>query len=666
MIRINNAISKEGFTIQSEKLAQLADAGTKFSDLNKALPRSGGIAQDLAGEKDLNKFGTAVEAFAGCMIRVNNIVSQEGFTINLEAMENLKLAGEKMNELQNVLPKSGGWWQKIAGEKDIGDFGSKMESFATAMSNFGSKVTDISPGAVSIAIGTAYRIKYLIESFSDFDTTGLDLFTGIGTGGPGADGAAYEVAKAIVAFSDKVSGINTEAVSVSVWAAQRLKTLINSLSTLDTSGVELFKPQTIGSAMRGYADKVAGIDTGVVASSITSANRLKNFIASLADLDTSGIGNFKVGSIGSSLQTYSNSISNVNIGAITSSIIAANKLKNLIASLSDLDTSGVSSFKSAINDLSGANVSAFVKAFSGASSKLASVGADMITGLIKGIQSKLSAVKSSIGDLLSGIIGVMRKGASKFEDAGGAMITRMSGGMTSKKSNVTSAITSCLSTATTTIRGKYDSFYSAGSYLADGLANGISANAYKAAAKAKAMAEAAVKAAREALKINSPSKVFKEIGSGIPEGFAMGIGMLGGDVKQSVTDMASTAIKSTRSTMGTILDALSADIDAQPTIRPVVDLTDVRTGANAINGMLNGAQTIGVRSNLNAITSTMNAKLQNGSNDDVISAINKLRDGLETNRGDVYNFGDFTYDDGDNISDAVRTLVRAAKMGRRV
>ena len=666
MIRVNDAMSKEGFTIQSEKLAQLADAGTKFSDLNNALPRSGGIAQDLAGEKDLNKFGTAVEAFAGCIIRVNDTVSQEGFTIDLEAMENLKLAGEKMNKLQNVLPKSGGWWQKIAGEKDIGDFGSKMESFATAMSNFGSKVADISPDAVSFAIATAYRIKYLIESFSDFDTTGLDLFTGIGTGGRGADGAAHEVAEAIVAFSDKVSGINTEAVSVSIWAAQRLKTLINSLSTLDTSGVELFKPQMIGSAMRGYADKVTGIDTNVVASSITSANRLKNFIASLVDLDTSGIGNFKVGSIGSSLQTYSNSISNVDIRAITSSIIAANKLKNLITSLSGLDTSGVDSFKSAINDLSGSNVSAFVKAFSGASSKLASVGVNMVTSLIEGIQSKLFAVKSSISDLLSGVIGVMRKGASKFEDAGGAMIMRMSGGMTSKTSNVTSAIISCLSTATTTIRGKYDSFYSAGSYLADGLADGISADAYKAAAKARAMAEAAVKAAREALKINSPSKVFIEIGSGIPEGFAMGIGMLSSDVKDSVTNMTSTAVKATKSTMSTVLDALSADIDAQPTIRPVIDLTDVQTGANALNGMFNGVQTIGVRSNLNAINSAINAKLQNGSNDDVISAIDKLRNGLETNRGDVYNFGDFTYDDGDNISDAVRTLVRAAKMGRRV
>ena len=622
MIGINAAVSGDKFVVQSDKISQLVTAGTQFNDLNKAIPKTGGIAQDFAGEQDLARFGASVAAFAGCMILVNQAISGDSFSVNLEGMEDLKQAGMKMEELQSILPKSGGWWQNIAGEQDIGDFGSKIKTFSDAIVGFSTSAAGLNNSGINFAITTAYRIKNLVASLSDLDTSGLAEFTGIGTGGFGADGAAYEIAQTIAEFSNKVAGINTEAVSVSIWAAQRLKTLINSLTSLDTSGIENFKPQTIGSVMKGYADKVAGIDTGVVSSSITSANRLKNFIASLSGLDTSGIGNFKVGSIGSILQMYSNSISNVNIGAITSSIIAANKLKNLIASLSGLDTSGVSSFKSAINDLSGANISAFMKAFSGASSKLASVGADIITVLIKGMQSKLPAVKSSIISVLSAAINVVKTTVSKFE--------------------------------------------SAGSYLADGLANGISSNSYKAVANAKAMAEAAVKAVREALKINSPSKVFREIGSGIPEGFAMGIGMLSGDVKDSVTNMTSTAVKATKSTMSTVLDTLSADIDAQPTIRPVIDLTDVRTGANALNSMFNGVQTIGVRSNLNAINSAINAKLQNGSNDDVISAIDKLRGSLETNRGDVYNFGDFTYDDGDNISDAVRTLVRAAKMGRRV
>ena len=650
----------DGATLDETALGSVITAATKLAEFQSTLEPMGGVVTWFTGRDDLGQFGTNIGLFADAMGKLKTGMGEDGIT---EAtITSITNTGTALIELQKALPEEH-WFD---GKMNLSDFAVRIDDFATAMGTFGSKASEIDASAVSTVIATAYRIKGLITSLADLDTSGLQTFTGIGTGGFGADGAAYEIAQAIAAFSKKVADINTEAVSVAVWAAQRLKSLINSLTTLDTSGIENFKPQSIGTAIKDYANKVGSINTEVVASSITSANRLKNFIASLAGLDTSGISNFKVDSIGTSLKSYGASVSGMNILAVSSSITAANKVKNFIGSLAGLNTSGVGSFKSAIDKLSTVSISNLVKAFSGASPKLASAGADMMNGLIKGIQSKLSAVKSSIGNLLSGIIGVMRKSASKFEDAGGTMITRMSGGMTSKKSNVNSAINSCLSTATTTIRGKYDSFYSAGSYLVGGFASGISDNAYKAAAKAKAMAEAAEKAARDALKINSPSKVFKEIGSGIPEGFAMGIGMLGRDVRQSVTDMAYTAIKSTRSTMGTILDALSTDMDAQPTIRPVVDLSDVRTGANAINGMLNGAQTIGVRSNLNAIGVAMNNKVQNASNDDVVSAIDKLRDQLSGSRGDTYNFGDFTYDDGDNISDAVRTLVRAAKMGRRV
>ena len=56
---------------------------------------------------------------------------------------------------------------------------------------------------------------------------------------------------------------------------------------------------------------------------------------------------------------------------------------------------------------------------------------------------------------------------------------------------------------------------------------------------------------------------------------------------------------------------------------------------------------------------------QNGVNDDIISALNKLRGDLGNIGGDTYVVNGLTYDDGTNVSDAVRTLVRAAKIERR-
>ena len=664
MISVNRSVSGKKFVVQSDKLAKLAEAGKHFNELNTALPKKGGLAQKLAGEEDLEKFGTACKAFAKCMIGINASVSKKGFSVNLQAMEDIKNAGLKMKELQDSLPKSNGWWQDIAGEKDIGDFGKKISAFGDALSTF--SATEVDTGKVYATLGAASRIKDFIENLTDLDTSGLAIFTGVGTGGPGADGAAYKIAKAMAAYSDKVANIDTSAVSTSVTAAMNLKTLISNLTNLDTSGIENFKVDAIGSAMKRYNDKVSGIDVGTVSETVDAAIRLKTLIANLADLDTSGVSNFKVGSIGSSLKSYGSTVSDIDFGALSSSISAANRLKTFITNLESFNGAGVDSFAEAVNKLGTVDVSKIVTAFSGASPKMYSAGANMISKLVAGMQNKLPFANTTATSAVTEMYQTVYRKVSLFRQAGSNMMIFLSRGISGSKSSVSSAVASCVSSAASKARDYYTSFYNAGSYLVSGFCNGISENSYRAAARASAMAYAAEQAARSSLKIHSPSRVFREIGSRIPEGFAIGIGMLGSDVRNSVNDMAASAISSTRMAMSTVLDALNSDIDSQPTIRPVVDLTDVRDGANNIRSLLGGANTVGVRADLNAIGYTMNRRIQNGTNDDIISAINKLNDGLANNRGDTYNFGDFTYDDGSNISDAVQTLVRAARMGRRV
>ena len=618
----------------------------------------GGIISWFAGKKeDLGTFGANIGVFADAMLKL-----KECGGIDQTTIDSITTAGTAINTLQQALPTEH-WFD---GKMNLTDFSEYIEDFSAAMTKFSEAATSVDSGAVWSTIAIANRVKSFIESLADFDDSGVEKFTGIGTGGIGADGPAYKIAKAVSAFSDKITEVDTVQLTSIINSTQRIRNFIESLVGLDTSGIESFKPDTIATAMKKYGETVSSIDTSKVSSSISSANRLKNFIASLNRLDSSGISSFKPAQIGLALKGYAANVSGVNPIMVNSSIISANKIGNFISRLSSLNTSGVGSFKNAVNQLAGTNVAGLVKAFSGASSKMRTAGADMILGLINGMKGKLSDITNVAKQLASAACKAFENASSDFNDIGTKMTKKLKEGFESGKKNVKSAATSCANDAKSGIRDKYDSFYNAGSYLVTGFSNGISENSYKATAKSKAMAEAAIKAAREALKINSPSKVFKEIGSGIPEGFAMGIGMLNSTVKRSVSNMASTAITSTRTAMSTVLEALNSDMDAQPTIRPVVDLSDVRSGANAINGMLSGTQGVGVQANLNAINVAMNRKLQNGSNDDVISAINKLNDGLASNRGDTYNFGGITYDSGDEISNAVQTLVRAAKMGRRV
>ena len=61
----------------------------------------------------------------------------------------------------------------------------------------------------------------------------------------------------------------------------------------------------------------------------------------------------------------------------------------------------------------------------------------------------------------------------------------------------------------------------------------------------------------------------------------------------------------------------------------------------------------------------MNSR-QNGNNGDVISAINELGKRIGNASGNTYQINGVTYDDGSNISDAVKTIVRAARVERRI
>lgn len=914
-----------GTTLDSDALGSVVTAAIELAKLQSSLEPMGGVVSWFTGQTDLGTFGVNVGLFALAMAKLKEGMGQNGIT--KDCITSITNAGNALIALQKALPEE----HLFDGKMNLSDFSRRIYDFSIAMGAFGSAASEIDSTAVSMVVDTAYRIKSLIESLVDLDTSGLQTFTGIGTGGFGADGAAYEIAQTIAEFGDRVAYINTDKVSTAVWAAQQLKTMINDLATIDNSGIELFTPENIGSAIKRYSDNVGDIDTAIVASSITSADRLRSFIASLVDLNTSGVSNFKIDSIGTSLNAYWNSVANVSDSKILTSVSSAERLRKFISDLSELNTSGVEPFKTAVGELNSVNVDAFVKAFSDSASKLNSVGADIIKGLTSGIKSETVILNRTTSSVMSSVSDAIKAKASAITNAGKFLITALADGIISGRIGARNAAAGIAIAAKDKIREKYDSFYNAGSYLVDGFARGITENIPKVEASAIAMTDALDESVRNALGIHSPStrgifyggsvdagvgkglvdnaykaedgaekmsngvvdtiknsfsgsngivkvedlfdtdtsaisakvsdfgswlgkqlgidigsttldvdlnttnvyddvtkiqqalkdlgyfagdvdgifgpitqdavntfltssdtveklkeagtsvneivtqvevenkqkeiddynntlqttvELFKSListdyakqsestmqaitdeynkdipkipswmydqgvlsgnnlgngfvsgtnskaqdaynagfalgrqgvkgvndgqdshspsretiksGKWLGEGLIIGIKYMGQAVYNTGEELGAKAVNATRSAMTSILDSLNSDMDAQPTIRPVIDLTDVQTGANALNGMFNGVQTIGVRSNLNAINSAINAKLQNGSNDDIISAIDKLRDGLETNRGDVYNFGDFTYDDGDNISDAVRTLVRAAKMGRRV
>ena len=655
-----STLGESGSKYDSDKIDQMIPVAEKLLAFQNTIPDPVSFLEWWSNltSSNIGVFGINASTFIKNLDMAMSALGENGGQYNTARLESILLFATKLNDLQQALPED----TLFDGKMDLKKFSKYIKKFAEAIGEFGSQAGEINLGQMNLAIAAAYRIKYLINALADLDDSGVKTFAG----GFASKGAAIKIAETMANFGKTVGEIDTGKMSIAVSFATRLKDLIDSLAGIDTSGIDKFKVDAIATKMKSYANKVAEIDTATVSSSITSANRLKTFVAGLAGLDSSGISNFKIGSIGQSLAAYNRNVSGFNGAKVNASIASANRLKDFISSLSGLDTSGIGVFKSAVGELSTVNVGTVIDAFSGASERMSAVGTSLIISLSKGMRSGSAAINSIAASIVSSMSSSIKSKSASLATAGKALASSVASGFTSNRSAVVNSAGSVASSGESAVRGYYRSFFQAGNYLVTGFARGIELSTWVAKQAAEKMAEDAMNAAKIKLDENSPSKEFIKIGGYVAEGFAIGISDLSYKSTDAAEGMATSAMNTTRTAMSKVLDAINTDMDAQPTIRPVVDLSDVQTGVNAINGLFNTAQSVGVQANLNAIGYSMNAMRQNGKNDDVISAINKLNDKLD-GVGNTYNtINGVTYDDGSNVTDAIETLVRYAKIGGRV
>ena len=132
-------------------------------------------------------------------------------------------------------------------------------------------------------------------------------------------------------------------------------------------------------------------------------------------------------------------------------------------------------------------------------------------------------------------------------------------------------------------------------------------------------------------------------------------------------DKATEKLKSLKDCLKIAMEIAQNDIgNYTPTIRPVVDLNGVRNGIRNMNNMFDINPSVGLSTNsANQINSMMNANLNN-SNNDLISLVRDINNKMDNDSGDVYNINGITYDDGSAVQDAIKTILRAAKIQGRI
>ena len=632
--------------IVPENIVAAANAARALADMASVIPNEGGVVSWFAGENSISKFGFDLIALGqglkGFSDEIVGIVPE-----NLVAASN---AAKALAEMTAVIPSEGGVVSWFAGENSISKFAGELISLGHGLKGFSESVSGIIPENLVAASNAG---KALAEMTSVIPKEGgIKAWFAGETSVSSFASKLPTLGKGLKGFSDSVAGIVAENITAAANAAKALAEMTAVIPKeggikawfSGKSGVATFadKLPTLGDALKGFSDSVEGIKPENVTAAANAAKSLGEMTATVPK-DTSKIGTFgtNLEKFGDKLASYFNKTKDISSESVSGA-------KNAVDSIKDIDKVNAGNIKSvskAIDDL-----------------------IDSIKGMAKITKASATNFRNALDELgkvsSKALLKPFKDIKSDMEKAGKNAIDAFIKGVKSKKSSVEAAAKEVANKSKDGIENKKSSFETAGRHLVEGFANGIENNAYKAEAKAKAMAQAAVDAVQKILKEHSPSKVGYSLGDFFGVAFVNAIGDYRDKAYETSAEMASSAKNGLGDSLNKLKNIIDGNIDVQPVIRPVLDLSDIRAGASSISEMLNANGPIGALASANNISAMMNGRSQNGAADDVVSAINKLRKDLG-NVGNIYTIGDITYGDESNISDAVKSLVRAARVERR-
>lgn len=198
-------------------------------------------------------------------------------------------------------------------------------------------------------------------------------------------------------------------------------------------------------------------------------------------------------------------------------------------------------------------------------------GLRLIVGLLNGIANQIGAVVDAGFRIVTEFMAGISRNIPKLLQQGANMIIDFVNGLAN------------------TIRNNQSRMESAGSNLAsaiiDGMTSGIRRGIDTVVNAARRMAESALNAAKNFLGIASPSKEFTKLGMWSAQGLGGGIDKFSYVAERASENMASNALSKVKDTMSQMSDVMASDLDMSPTIRPVLDLSAIESGAALMPGL---------------------------------------------------------------------------------
>lgn len=401
------------------------DAAKSLTDLASTIQNSGGLLSLFVGDNDLGTFGKQLVKFGEGMQAYSESVSD----IKILPIRNSIVAARGLIELSNnIKNNSGGLISLFTGDNTLATIGKQLVPFGKGMKSYSDSVAGIKPVQVMTSVIAAKQLIQLGDSIKNNSGGFISLFTG--------DNSLAQIGKSLVPFgegmksySDSVAGLKILPVMNSIIAARCLVELSDSIKNNSGGLISVFTGDNdltkfgtqislFGNGLFAYGNSVSQLNVDAINSSIPAAkglvevaNSIQNNIGGLTSLFTGDNDLKTFGStlctFGLGLKDYANSVTDLNVDAISNSIPAAKALAELTNVIPQ--NGGLLSIFTGNNDLSyfGSQLSSFGFAMNSYADSVSGFDESSLTSMdaVAEAASKLAGMSSSLPQL-GGLFGL--------------------------------------------------------------------------------------------------------------------------------------------------------------------------------------------------------------------------------------------------------------------
>lgn len=569
--------------------------------LMNALPKEGGLAQAILGHQDLADFvkdlpqiGEDLKTYSRTVSGFAQTAANDFGLATPADIDAVVSCAEGMVKLANDLPRSGGLVQEWIGEKDLADFAADLPSIGESLRTYSKHISgftnETDPKDIANAQACAEGLVALQQALEPTGGIWQHFFGEVDLTGFADDVAA--VGKALGIYSDEIGGKDFSTSGDAIAALESLVAFakeVNEGKGLADQVKEYFggksKLYQMSEDIGAFGDGFRRFNQGIAGASIVKTRvddvvaALNGFFAEMTNnfvLENFGIVQNNLMDLGPVMSTFGDGFAAFNRAASGAISVETNAraVRNAVYSLID--------------------VANYAKDKKFDSEDLENLAISLKNTYVADIIWAFSMGQEQVNDSAKSLALNAANAAGEKEDdwrtVGGNLIIGLNNGLVDKE----------------------DTLYDTARTIANGITNIF----------------------RSVWSIKSPSRVFQEFGMYIDQGLAIGISKYATDVYRTVEDTADGTVRTAEKMLLSVSRTLSEGIDATPVIRPVLDLSEVESGASGISGLFETTPTVRTglfsdamfRRNANMLAYEGARPMGSNQNRDIVTAVRSLSD----------------------------------------